>query len=300
MTNPTAPTLSASREPAEAFGHAPRRRRRMTMSQVAVYAVLGVLFVFAIAPLLLAWFTAFKTGNQVLTHPFRPPIPATLDNLKEAWTVGRFNVYFKNSVIISLVDVVGMLVVATLAGYALGRLQFPGKRLLLLVLLAGMTVPVSAILIPLYMRMRDFHLLDSYGSVIIADIALAAPIFVFVMRAFFKDLPRELEDAARLDGASEWQVFWQVMLPLARPGLVTVALLEFLWSWNDLLLPLVFLVTDDLRTLPVGMLFYQGKFTVDYGLMCAGVLILSLPVTVLFLFFQRTFVQGLTSGALKG
>ena len=298
MTNPAIDVLATAQEPVGTFTHT--KRRRLTMSHVAVYVILTALFVFAVAPLLLAWFTAFKTGNQVLMHPFRPPIPATLDNLKEAWTVGRFNVYFKNSIIISLVDVAGMLVVATLAGYALGRLHFPGKRLLLLVLLVGMTVPVSAILIPLYMRMRDFHLLDSYGSVIIADISLAAPIFVFVMRAFFKDLPRELEDAARLDGASEWQVFWQVMLPLARPGLVTVALLEFLWSWNDLLLPLVFLVTDDLRTLPVGMLFYQGKFTVDYGLMCAGVLILSLPVTVLFLCFQRTFVQGLTAGALKG
>lgn len=277
-----------------------RRRARFSPGMVVVYLTLVALFVFAVAPLLLAWFTAFKSGGEVLAHPFRPPTSPTLGNLREAWTVGRFNVYFGNSLIISLVDVAGMLVVATLAGYALARLQFPGKRLLLLVLLVGMTVPVSAILIPLYLRMRDFHLLDTYGSVIIADISLAAPIFVFIMRAFFKDLPRELEDAARLDGASEFQLLWQVMLPLAKPGLVTVALLEFLWSWNDLLLPLVFLVTDDLRTLPVGMLFYQGKFTVDYGLMCAGVLILSLPITVLFLFFQRNFVQGLTSGALKG
>lgn len=300
MTDTTVESLVTSVATTQSLIIPARRKARFSPGMLVTYVVLIILFVFAVAPLLLAWFTAFKTSSEVLAHPFRPPTSPTLDNVREAWTVGRFNVYFKNSLIISLVDVAGMLVVATLAGYALGRLQFPGKRLLLLVLLVGMTVPVSAILIPLYMRMRDFHLLDTYGSVIIADIALAAPIFVFVMRAFFKDLPRELEDAARLDGASEFQVFWQVMLPLAKPGLITVALLEFLWSWNDLLLPLVFLVTDDLRTLPVGMLFYQGKFTVDYGLMCAGVLILSLPITILFLIFQRNFVQGLTSGALKG
>ncbi len=300
MTDTTVESVGGIQGVSNLLVQHPKRGRHFALGQVLVYGALTVLFVFSVAPLLLAWFTAFKTGTQVLEHPFRPPMPGTLDNIKEAWTVGRFNVYFKNSVIISLADVLGMLVVATLAGYALGRLQFPGKKLLLLVLLVGMTVPVSAILIPLYLRMRDFHLLDTYASVIIADIALAAPIFVFIMRGFFKDLPRELEDAARLDGASEIQVFWQVMLPLARPGLMTVALLEFLWSWNDLLLPLVFLVTDDRRTLPVGMLFYQGKFTVDYGLMCAGVLILSLPITILFLFFQRSFVQGLTSGALKG
>lgn len=265
-----------------------------------VYVPLVLLLVFAVAPLLLAWFTAFKTGEQILNHPFRPPLPPTLDNLQEAWTVGRFSVYFKNSIIISMADVLGMLVISSLAGYALGRMTFPGQRIVLLVFLIGLTIPVTAIIIPLYVTMRNFHLLDTYNSVIIADIALAAPIFIFIMRAFFKELPRELDDAARVDGASEFQVFWHVMLPLAKPGLMTVALLEFLWSWNDLLLPLVFLVTDDLRTLPVGMLFYQGRFTIDYGLMCAGVVILSLPVTLLFLIFQRDFVKGLTSGALKG
>jgi raffinose/stachyose/melibiose transport system permease protein len=265
-----------------------------------VYLPLTLLLIFAVAPLLLAWFAALKSSEQLLVNPWGPPLPPTLEKVFEAWTVGHFSIYFRNSVIISVVDVIGMVVIASLAGYAFARLRFPGQRILLYTLLIGLTIPVAAIIIPLYLTMRDFHLLDSYGSVIVADIALAAPIFVFIMRAFFKDLPAELDDAARIDGANEFQIFWQVMLPLARPGIVTVALLEFLWSWNDLLLPLVFLVTDDLRTLPVGMLFFQGRFSIDLGLMSAGVLILSLPVTLLFLFFQRDFVKGLASGALKG
>lgn len=264
------------------------------------YIPLCALLVFAVAPLLLAWFAALKTDQQLLTNPWGPPWPPTLANLLEAWTVGQFSVYFKNSLIISIADVIGIVVISSMAGYAFARLTFPGQRLILYTLLIGLTIPVAAIIIPLYLTMRDFRLLNTYGSVIVADIALAAPIFVFIMRAFFKDLPRELDDAARIDGANEWQIFWQVMLPLAKPGILTVALLEFLWSWNDLLLPLVFLVTDELRTLPVGMLFFQGRFTIDYGLMSAGVLILSLPVTVLFLVFQRDFVRGLASGALKG
>jgi ABC-type glycerol-3-phosphate transport system permease component len=275
----------------------PERRSRLWW---LVYLPLTLLLVFAVAPLLLAWFAALKSSEQLLVNPWGPPLPPTLDKVVEAWTVGHFSVYFRNSVIISVADVIGMVIIASLAGYAFARLRFPGQRILLYTLLIGLTIPVAAIIIPLYLTMRDFHLLDSYGSVIVADIALAAPIFVFIMRAFFKDLPRELDDAARIDGANEFQIFWQVMLPLARPGIVTVALLEFLWSWNDLLLPLVFLVTDDLRTLPVGMLFFQGRFAIDLGLMSAGVLILSLPVTVLFLFFQRDFVKGLASGALKG
>jgi raffinose/stachyose/melibiose transport system permease protein len=276
-------------------GGAPRPR-----GQWLVYIPLIILFLFAVAPLFLTWFTAFKTDQQQLTNQYGLPLPPTLDNLREAWTVGRFSIYFKNSVVISIADVIGMVIISSLAGYAFARLRFPGQKLLLYTLLIGLTIPVAAIIIPLYLTMRDVRLLNTYGSVIVADIALAAPIFVFIMRAFFKDLPSELDDAARVDGANEFQIFWQIMLPLAKPGLMTVALLEFLWSWNDLLLPLVFLVSDELRTLPVGMLFFQGRFTTDYGLMSAGVLIISLPVTVLFLVFQRDFVKGLASGALKG
>jgi raffinose/stachyose/melibiose transport system permease protein len=289
--------MSDSQSPAGSNISAGARRPRVLW---LVYVPLILLLIFAVAPLLLAWFTAFKTDQQQLANPYGLPLPPTLDNLREAWTVGRFSVYFKNSVIISIADVIGMVIVSSLAGYAFARLQFPGQKLLLYALLIGLTIPVAAIIIPLYLTMRDFRLLNTYGSVIVADIALAAPIFVFIMRAFFKDLPRELDDAARVDGANEFQIFWQVMLPLARPGLMTVALLEFLWSWNDLFLPLVFLVSDELRTLPVGMLFFQGRFTIDYGLMTAGVLIISLPVTILFLVFQRDFVKGLASGALKG
>lgn len=275
-------------------------RQRRPRAWLLVYIPLIALLIFSVAPLLLAWFTAFKSAEQQLINPYGLPIPPTLENLTEAWTVGRFGIYFKNSVIISVADVIGMVIISSLAGYAFARMQFPGQKLLLYGLLIGLTIPVAAIIIPLYLTMRDFRLLNTYGSVIIADIALAAPIFVFIMRAFFKDLPAELDDAARIDGANEFQIFWQIMLPLARPGLLTVALLEFLWSWNDLFLPLVFLVSDELRTLPVGMLFFQGRFTIDYGLMSAGVLIISLPVTVLFLIFQRDFVKGLASGALKG
>src|SRR5215217_8347198 len=176
-----------------------------------VYIPLIILFVFAVAPLLLAWFTALKTDQQQLASPYGLPLPPTLDNLSEAWTVGRFSIYFKNSVIISIVDVIGMVTISSLAGYAFARLNFPGQKLLLYVLLIGLTIPVAAIIIPLYLTMRDVRLLNTYGSVIVADIALAAPIFVFIMRAFFKDLPSELDDAARVDGANEFQIFWQVM-----------------------------------------------------------------------------------------
>ena len=289
-------------QPAARRTHSPITTARLNkaFNQFLVYAALIALLLFALIPLFLAWSTAFKTSEEIIFNPYGLPIPPHLDNLINAWTEGRFSVYFKNSLVISIADVIVMLIIAPLAGYAFGRMHFPAQRALLVLLLTGLTIPTQAIIIPLYLAMRDFRLIDTYGSVIVADVSLAAPMFIFIMRAAFKDLPGELEDAARIDGASEFRIFWHVMLLLAKPALLTLALLEFLWSWNDLLLPLVFITNDELRTLPVGMLYYRSRFSIDYGLMSAGVLILSLPVIVMFIFFQRSFVKGLTGGALKG
>ncbi|GHF26563.1 carbohydrate ABC transporter permease [Pseudolysinimonas yzui] len=293
--------LPARRTRAIERGPRPRKltgRRRTTRG--LLYFYLTVVAAFSIIPLLLAWSTAFKDRAQVVTNPYGPPIPPALDNLETAWISGRFSEYFLNSVIISVVSVLAMIVVAPLAGYGLARMRFWGRRVVIVVLLIGLTIPITAIILPLYTVMRDFGLLNGYGSVIIAHVAIGAPFFAFIMRAFFLRLPPELEDAARVDGCSEIRVFWNVMLPLVRPGVLTVALLEFLWSWNNLILPLVFLTTDSVRTLPVGMLLLTGRFTTDYGLLSSSVLILSAPVVVLFLLFQRNFVEGLASGSVKG
>ncbi len=293
MTEVTTATDGHQQRPAA------RRARRIgdrTLLYVALIGLLG----FAVLPLVLAWFTAFKTQAQLLNNPWGLPIPANVDNLIRAWTVGHFDVYFRNSVVITTGSVIGMVVVSSLAGYALGRMSFTGQRLLLVLFLLGLTVPTTAIVIPIYLTVRDFGLLDTAAGVIVAHIATGMPIFIFIMRAFFKTLPSEIDDAARVDGCSELQVFRHVMLPLAKPGLLTVALLEALWSWNNLLLPLVLLPTDANRTLPVGLLFYQGRYSVNYPLASAGVLILSVPIIILFFFFQRHFVAGMTSGAVKG
>jgi raffinose/stachyose/melibiose transport system permease protein len=193
-----------------------------------------------------------------------------------------------------------MVLLSSMAGYALARIKFFGKGVISIILLLGLTIPFTSIILPLYSIMRDLGLLDSYAGVIILHVALGLPFFAFLMRAFFAGLPSALEEAARIDGCSEFRVYWNIMLPLVRPGLLTVALLEFLWTWNNLLLPLVFLTSDEVRTLPIGMLMLSGRFTNDYGLLSAGVLIVTLPVIVLFLFFQKNFVEGLASGAVKG
>lgn len=295
MTKVAAETMA----PVNTMGSGRRSTWRQRTPNVGLYAYLTIVALFAIGPLILAWSTAFKTRPQVVENPYGLPIPLTLDNLIEAWTTGRFSVYFLSSVIISLASVVGMVIVASLAGYGLARMKFWGRRFVILLLLLGLTIPITAVILPLYTIMRDLGLLNTYASVIITHIALGLPFFAFLMRAFFLRLPDALEDAARVDGASELRIFWSVMLPLVRPGVLTVALLEFLWTWNNLLLPLVFLTSESVRTLPIGMLLLNGRFNTDYGLLSAAVIILTMPVIALFLFFQRSFVAGLTSGAVK-
>ncbi|NYF16617.1 ABC-type glycerol-3-phosphate transport system permease component [Microbacterium sp. AK009] len=292
--------MALSTLPAATDSAAPVRRRRRPRGQIVLHIYLTLIALFSIAPLLLAWSTAFKDRAQIVSNPYGPPIPLALDNLQEAWVSGRFSQYFLSSVIISVASVLLMVIVAPLAGYGLARMKFWGRRFLMVLLLLGLTIPVTAIVLPLYTIVRDLGLLNSYAGVVLVHVAMGAPFFAFIMRAFFLRLPEALEDAARVDGCSELRIFWSIMLPLVRPGVLTVALLEFLWTWNNLLLPLVFLTNEQVRTLPIGMLLLTGRFSTDYGLLSAAVLILSAPVVVLFLIFQRRFVEGLASGSVKG
>jgi len=292
--------VAAAYSPAPTTPSAASKFWRRRGGKIVLYTFLTVVALFSIAPLLLAWATAFKTRAQIVANPYAPPIPPAWENLQEAWVSGRFSEYFFSSVVISVASVALMVLIAPLAGYGLARMKFWGRKFLIVLLLLGLTIPVTAIILPLYAIVRDLGLLNSYAGVVLVHVAMGAPFFAFIMRAFFLRLPEALEDAARVDGCSELRTFWSIMLPLVRPGVLTVALLEFLWTWNNLLLPLVFLSSEEVRTLPVGMLLLTGRFSTDYGLMSAAVLILSAPVVILFLFFQRNFVEGLASGSIKG
>jgi len=266
---------------------------------IPVYVVLVITSALIVAPLVLTVFAALKSPEQFLYKPWIPPRPPVFENFVSAWYKARFNIYFKNSVIISTIDALAMISIATMAAYAFVFIRFPGSNLLLPLFLAGLMVPVTALILPLYAIMNSFDLINTHFGVILADLSLALPFFIFIGRAYFLSIPSELRDAARVDGAGEFRIFWNVMFPLAKPVIITTALLEFLWSWNDLLLRLVFLTKDSLRTLTVGLLFFQGLHTRDVGGNAAAALILAGPIIVLFLIFQRQFIQGLTKGAIK-
>jgi multiple sugar transport system permease protein len=213
-------------------------------------------------------------------------------------TDSSFPRWFMNSTIVASVTVLSNLVFCSAAGYAFARLRFRGSTALFLLILATLVIPFQLTMIPTFIVMEKLDLVDTLGALIVPQLAL--PIGVFLMRQFFMNLPREVEDAARIDGCSRLGVLLHVALPLARPALATLAALTFLLMWNDLLWPLIAINSDDNFTLPLGLTTFQGKHTQDFSAVMAGNVITVLPVLIAFLLAQRTFIQSLTSSAVKG
>jgi ABC-type glycerol-3-phosphate transport system permease component len=266
---------------------------------VATYAILiGFLLIFLV-PFIWIWSSAFKTSQEIGRNPFALPSALRWENLVEAWTIGRFSEYMLNSVIYCIAIVLGSVALSCLAGYGLAMLPLPGRDGLMVLFLLGLMVPFQSVMIPVYYLLRDTQLLGTYWAFIVPGIALRLPFGIFLMRGFFRGLPPELGDAARTDGANEWSVFRQVFLPLSWPGLATLIVFQFIWTWNQFAMPLIFVQRDELRPVSLGTMFFFGRFTADRGMIAAGVTIAMIPVIILYLILQRRFIEGITAGALK-
>ena len=228
------------------------------------------------------------------------PIPFTAHNYLDLFTFGQTPLWFLNSVLVAGGMTLGVLAVSTTAGYALARLDFPYKNTITVICLIGLMVPEQAVFIPLYTMFADFGWHNSYHALILPR--MAVPIGVFLMMQFFKAIPKDIEEAARLEGVGWLQIFWHVMLPLARPAMMTLAILTFLYAWNDYLWPLVSAQKREYFTITLGLASIQSNFAQSEGLgrvMASGV-IASLPVVILFLVFQRYVVQAMTVGGSQG
>ncbi len=283
--------------------HAPRFRPGGLLV-VGKYAFLGFWAALCVLPLVLVVSASVKDPNLATGNPFQLFSSIRFENFVDAWTLGNFGRYFFNTLVIMIPTVLGVITLSTMTGYALARFEFPGRNVLFYLFILGLMVPFFALMIPLYYNLNDYHLLDTPWAVILPSIAGAAgsglPLGVFLMRAFFLDMPEELADAARVDGCGEWDVFRRIMLPLAVPGASALAILTFLSAWNTFLLPLLYLQGEDSRTLATGLLLFTGGRTQEIELTAAATLIMIAPVVVFFLLFQRHFIRGLTAGAVKG
>ncbi len=252
-----------------------------------------------IYPFLWTVSASLKTNGEIFAGLGLIPKQLEWSNFGRAWTQANIGRYFLNTVIITMSSVAIVVVTTSMMGYVLGRYRFPGKRFVVAILVATVFLPQGYTIIPVFELINNLGLSGSLLGVILGTSGGSPIIFILLFTGYFSRLPRELEEAAIIDGAGFFRVFWQVMLPLSKPIMATVAIMQTLQSWNDFLLPLVLtLARPDLRTLAVGIYAFRGEFFVDWGGMAAAATITIMPIIILFLFMQRYFVEGI-AGAVK-
>jgi raffinose/stachyose/melibiose transport system permease protein len=262
-------------------------------------AILWLFALMTVVPFALLLLTSIKSLPDLMQGAFALPAHPHFENYLKAWVDGHFSTYFTNSVLVVVPVVLVSTFFGLLTGFGFAYLTFPLRKTIFVILTIGMMLPTEAYIIPLYYEMLHLNLINTYWALILPQIAQSVPFATLFMASALQQMPRELLEAAVLDGASRPQVLWRVLMPLLVPAISTLMLFLFIWTWNDFLLPLILVNDDALRTLPIGMLFFQGKHTVDTPVLTAGAVIAIFPLVVVYLIFQRKFIDGLTSGASK-
>jgi multiple sugar transport system permease protein len=277
---------------------APARRRRPSSYAIVSWIILAIAAFVAMVPFLYVISTSFKDTVALFSYPpeWIPKAP-TLENYRALVRDYPFVRWTINSFVVAGVVTVIKVIIDSMAGYAFARMSFPGRDVLFVVVLATLMIPFAATLIPLFLIVRDLGLTNSYAGLILP--ALASPIGIFMMRQFIETLPADLENAARLDGCSEFAIYRRVILPLIRPGLVVLGVFTFMTQWTSYLWPLVIATKPEMFTLTVGVQSLRSLFTVNWGILSAGAVLSMLPLVIVFLFLQRYFIAGSIAGALK-
>jgi ABC-type glycerol-3-phosphate transport system permease component len=264
--------------------------RHALMLSIAVAAIYPVYYMIA---------TSLKTRSAWTADQFGLPLNPTLENYGAVFADGRIPAWFLNSVLVTGISVILATVVATFAAYAIARIAFRGATFLLRLMVALMVIPPAVLILPLFLGFQPLGLVNTYQGVILIYAGMLVPISVFMLVSFFRTLPVELFEAARIDGASTFRILGSIVVPLSAPGFVTLVVVNSLWVWNELLIALVFLQDDSRRTLMAGLTLFKGHYSVNEPLVMAGTFIAALPMLLLFLGGQRFFVRGLVAGAVK-
>jgi raffinose/stachyose/melibiose transport system permease protein len=275
-------------------------RLRRSARPVTTYVLLSIFLLIAILPFYGIAITSLKTPAEISRGIFSLPEVWHFENFLKAWEQARFSSYFRTSLIVAISVVSITTILTIMSGYAFARFRFPFSQILFLIILLDMMVPQEAFIIPLYHNMRSLGLIDTYWALILPQIGMGIGFGTFWMRSAFVSVPRDLVDAAKVDGGDSWIILWRVMVPVVRPAIMAMMVLYFVWTWAAFLVPLVMVTSDDLRTLPIGLAFFQGRFVADIPLTAAGATIVALPTILFYLIFQRHFIRGISVGAVHG
>jgi len=276
-------------------------KKKRILRQVIFTLLLCVGALATVIPFIYMISTAFKGQVYVFEIPPRLiPEKPTLQNFITAFSSNNFGRYFFNSTLVTVISVLGILLMASMMAYALARYQFFGRKFLYALVVFFMTMPAMSLIVPQFILAHTFQLTDTLAGLIVMDIAQNLPFAVFLLKGFLEDVPKEIEEAAVIDGASPWAIYWHVILPLARPALATSAIIAFLGAWDAYVWASTITNTPTNRTLPVAIATFQGVHTTNWGLVFAASLIAIVPVLILFISLQKYFVKGMVAGAVKG
>lgn len=294
--------LAAAEPPAQYF--VPRRPKSTTGDKVVgtvSHTMLIMWSVIVILPLVWTIMTSFKTTTEIFASPFSFPVNWNFDNYVSAWTTAGIGSYFLNTVVVVASALVIVMVLGSMCAYVLARFTFPGNRAIYYLMLAGLTFPIFLAIVPLFFILKDIGLLNTLPGLIITYVGFALPFTVFFLFSFLKTLPQEITEAAALDGAGEWRTFFQVMLPMAKPGLSSVLIFNFLGLWNQFLIPIALNTNTNNYVLSQGLAAFasQAGYAVDFGALFAAVVITVVPVLVIYVIFQRQLQGSVSQGTFK-
>jgi raffinose/stachyose/melibiose transport system permease protein len=273
--------------------------KRTLWKSVVLYTVAVTYAIVTLFPMLLMLLSSVKPNIEIFTKPLSLPSTFTFAAYETLFVKLNYADYIKNSVFVSVITLTLLLICSVMVSYYLARFKFKWNGLLFFYFLVGMMLPIKLGLVPLFLLMKDLGLTDSLWSIILIHVGTGLPMAVLILTGFFKTLPAELEEAARIDGAGNIRMLVQILIPLMRPAVGTVTIINFISVWNEFFFPMIFIHDEAKKTIPVGMLKLFGEFSTDWSVLFAGLTLSSLPMIILFFFASRQFMDGLTAGAVK-
>ena len=272
--------------------------KQIKISKILFWLLLVVMTAFYIGPFLFSLSISFNAEQDVFQWPIKLiPEKWTLSNYVHVWQDLPFATWLGNSLLITVVQTLTNVFFASLAGFAFARLDFPGKNLIFSLFMASLMIPGIILLVPKFIVLNEFNLINTYAGIMLPG--LITVVNIFLMKQFFETIPKDLEEAALIDGCSYFRMFWQIFLPVSKPALAAVAIYTFQGSWNEFMWTVIVTTTSDMFTLPVGMNFLKNEFQVNWPLLMSGTILISLPTLIIFLVFQRYFVEGVASSGSK-
>jgi len=275
-------------------------RKKKRINRMLIYGVLILFTVVNAYPIFWMIMNSFKTAQDFAMNPFSIPIKWVLENYSEAWVTANIGSYFFNSLVVGFAAVMISIFVGALASYFLSRFDFKGRKLLYGFFIVGLLVPIHATLVPMFILMQKFGLLNTYWALIFPYVAFNLPITIFLLTSFMSSFSKEIEESAIMDGCGVFRIFWSIILPMSRPAIATAVILNFINNWNEFSFALVLINDKSLNTLPLGLANFAGQYTTNYTAQMAGLTMVLVPTIVFYLIMERQIVNGMTQGAVKG